>query len=114
MSHACVRQSIRPFYYASNTGAHAQNLAYFTTTLAGELSRHVGRAVGAAALGPGAYANTSAGGVNGGSKYFAFESPMHVPTVRFLGGLLCLLSLEGLYGKNPMMSQYCASKLKNL
>lgn len=73
-----------------------QNLAYFTTTLTGELSRHVGRAVGAAAMGPGAYAGTAAGGANNGSKYFAFEAPAHLPTVRFFGGLLCLLRCTGL------------------
>ena len=107
-------QSLRPFYYASASGAWAQNLAYFTATFVGEHSRHVGRALGARLVGPNAFAGTSAGGVNKGNKYFAFEAPLHAPTVRFVGGLLTLLSLEGLYGKNSMMSQYCSSNLKNL
>jgi MFS-type transporter involved in bile tolerance (Atg22 family) len=48
------------------------------------------------------------------SKYVAFERTLHLPTVKFLGGLFTVLSLEGLYGKNMGMSQYCASNLKNL
>jgi len=75
-------QSLRPFYYASSSGGWSQNLAYFTTTFVGELSRHLGRSLGHQLLGPEGYANTAAGGVNGGSKYFAFEAPLHLPSVR--------------------------------
>ena len=107
-------QSLRPFYYASSSGGWSQNLAYFTTTIVGEHSRHVGRSLGHQLLGPEGFADTAAGGVNGGSKYFAFESPMHLPSVKYLAGMLTLLSMESLYGKNHMMSHYCSSNLKNL
>ena len=93
-------QSLRSFYYASISDDGFQNLAYFTATFVGELCRHVGLSLGHQLLGPEAYAGTSAGGVNGGSKYFAFEAPLHLPSVRYLAGMLTLLSLEGLYGMN--------------
>jgi len=35
-------------------------------------------------------------------------------TVRFLCGYLASLVIEGLYGKNGLMSQFCSQCLKNL
>ena len=93
-------QSLRSFYYASSSVSGSQHLVEFTCDFVTELSRHVGRSLGHQLLGPEAYAGSSAGGVNGGSKYFAFEAPLHLPSVRYLVGMTALLSLEGLYGVN--------------
>lgn len=73
-------------------------------TAVGELGRHVGRSVACSLLGPLEK--------NGQSKYEAFERTMHMPTVKFLGGVLTVISVEGLYSKNIVMSQHFASNLK--
>lgn len=85
-------------HYHPNSFIRSHNSATLTTTLAPPLhhplhlsrldfvvyhhSRHVGRSLGHQWLGPEAYSGTSAGGVHGGSKYFAFEAPMHLPSYR--------------------------------
>ena len=73
-------------------------------TITGELGRHVGRSVACSLLGPLEK--------NGQRKYEAFERTMHMPTVKFLGGVLTVISVEGLYSKNIVMSQHFASNLK--
>lgn len=73
-------------------------------TVIGELGRHVGRSIACSLLGP-----LEKGGQ---SKYEAFERTMHSPTVKFLGGVLTVISVEGLYSKNIVMSQHFASNLK--
>mmetsp|Transcript_274 Transcript_274/g.332 ORF Transcript_274/g.332 Transcript_274/m.332 type:complete len:2038 (+) Transcript_274:135-6248(+) len=101
-------QSVRPFLYASNSGNWTNQLAYFITSFVSELGRHIGRSIAYKVLGELPVIGDLP------SKYVAFERTLHLPTVKFLGGLFTVLSLEGLYGKNMGMSQYCASNLKNL
>jgi hypothetical protein len=37
---------------------------------------------------------------------------LHLPTLKFLSGLLTVVSLEGLYSKNMAMSQHFSNNLK--
>ena len=46
------------------------------------------------------------------NKYIAFERTLHLPTVKYLSGLLTVISLEGLYGTDMMMSKFFSSNLK--
>lgn len=69
----------------------------------GELGRHVGRSIACGILGP---------SEDSGSKYVAFERTLHLPTLKFLSGLLTVVTLEGLYSKNMAMSQHFSNNLK--
>ena len=118
-------QSIRPYFYASNGGSWANNVSYFVGTLTSEVSRHIGRSIAYNLLGKedgkdgkggklSPHRNTSVNEANGGSKYAVFEAPIHKPTVKYLVGLLTLLSIEGLYGKSNVAAQCYALNMKNL
>ena len=69
----------------------------------GELGRHVGRSIACGILGP---------SEEGDCKYVAFERMLHLPTLKFLSGMLTVISLEGLYSKNMAMSQHFSTNLK--
>ena len=93
-------QSVRPFLYPSNNGNWTGPLAYFITTFVVQMTRHVGRSVADGLLGP---------------DESACPFPhCDVVTVQYIMGSLVPLLVEGLYGKNPMMSQFCAMSLKCL
>lgn len=81
-------QSVRPFLYASNSGNWTNQLAYFITSFVSELGRHIGRSIAYKALGDIPVTGDLP------SKYVAFERTLHLPTVKFLGGLFTVLSLE--------------------
>ena len=75
----------------------------FSLSIVGEVGRHIVRSVAYTILGPVPYIP---------NRYIAFERKMHLPTVKFLNGVLTVICLEGLYGKNMGMSQYLAMNLK--
>lgn len=95
-------QSIRPYFYASNSGAWSSNLSYFFSMFTIQICRHVGRSVAFELLG----STTSIPKL--------YERPIHLPTLQYSCGILIPYVLENLYGKNPMLSQLCAVCIKNL
>ena len=99
---------MRPFLYPSNSGKWTGMLAYFVTTMVSEMSRHVGRS-----LVHRIYDSDVTDSIRH-QGMAPFEAPLSVETVRFLSGYLASLVIEGLYGKNGMMSQFCSQCLKNL
>lgn len=98
-------QSVRSFLYPSNTGAWTLQLAFFMTTIVSQLSRHLGAAIGTKLM-------VSEGVEEARKRLWA--TVIDVPTLRYILGSLLPLLLEGLYGKNPLMSQCCSFCLKNL
>ena len=71
--------------------------------IVGEVGRHITRSAAFKILGP---------VPNLPNRYIAFERKMHLPTVKFLNGVLTVVCLEGLYGKNMGLSHYFAMNLK--
>lgn len=72
-------------------------------TLLFQLCRHVGKSVAIELFG-----NYSIEGED------AFEQPLHLNTITYIYCSLLPFIIEGLYGKNPIMTQFCSSCLKNL
>lgn len=95
-------QSLRPYFYPSNSGRYTEQLGFFMCTMISELCRH--------------FARSSAFKILGKSSlhYEAFERPIHLPSFRYLLGTLTLLVMEGLYSKVAVMQQLCSSALKNI
>jgi hypothetical protein len=67
------------------------------------LSRHAGRSIAHSILGPSNKID---------AKYAAYERLLHLPTLKYLSGLFTVISLEGLYSKNMVMSQHFSANLK--
>ena len=72
-------------------------------TIVFQLCRHVGKAISVNLLG-----NVSNQGED------AFEKPLHMNTITYIYCSAIPLIIEGLYGKDPVMIQFCSSCLKNL
>jgi hypothetical protein len=94
-------QSIRSFFYPSNTGAWTAQLAYFIATFVFQICRHIGKSIAANIL-------SCEGDAN------AFELPLHYSTIEYLCGSLLSLIVEGLYSKDQVMAHLCQSCIKNL
>jgi hypothetical protein len=106
-------QSMRPFFYPSNTGPWTTGLAYMLAVFCAEISRHTGRNLANSVAGEKAGArNEHAGYVIKG--HGVFEQPAHLETIRFLMGTMTALAMEGVYGKSGAMQQLCNASLRNL
>lgn len=95
-------QTIRHFLHASNSGQHTGNVALVLAAFAVEIGRHVGHELADALVGPST------------SRAPTLPTPVHMPTVTYLNGLLTLLALEGLFGKDQSSNYQNASTLKML
>ena len=106
-------QSLRPFYYASNTGHWTAGIAMLMSVLCGEISRHVGRNIAATNTKneSSAHGRVTAIVLNG---YKIFQRPLHVGTIRFLLGNLVAVAMEGIYSKAQIMQQMCSMTMKNI
>lgn len=76
-------------------------LANFFLTYVLQLCRQVGHSL----------ASTVTGTVPACRRY---QAPLHLPTVQYVVTNLLPFCLEGLYSKNPYMTQYCSACIKNL
>jgi len=94
-------QSVRPFLYPSNTGAWTAQLAHFLTTVVTQMTRHLGRSIALSVAGP-------------AETQLQWLPPLHMCSLRYVSGSLLALLVEGLYGKNSIMTQYWSLCLKNL
>lgn len=76
-------------------------LANFFLTYVLQLCRQVGHSL----------ADAVTGAVPASRRY---QAPLHLPTVQYIVVNLLPFCLEGLYSKNPYMTQYCSACIKNL
>jgi hypothetical protein len=102
-------QSLRTYFYPSNTGNWTNMLSTFFLTFILQLCRHVGHTLASAVCPtPDAAAATDA------LPQDRSHPPLHLPTLQYLVTNLLPYCLEGLYSKNPFMTQYCSACIKNL
>ncbi len=106
-------QSLRPFFYASNTGPWTSGAGMLMAVFCSEIARHVGRNIAAANTKDdlGAHGRVTAAVLSG---YKIFQRPLHAGTVRFLLGNLVAIAMEGIYSKGQMMQQLCSMTMKNI
>ena len=78
-------QSLRTFLYPSNTGGWTQYLAYFVKTFVDEIAKHLGRSVATTVLEKSGAAPAPT----------VFTYPIHYPTIKYMCGLLTVISMEG-------------------
>jgi len=95
-------QSLRPFFYPSNSDSWTTSLASFFLTYVLQLCRHVGHALASTLRKDSAPAS---------KRYF---TELHLPSVQYLVVHLLPFCMEGIYSKNAHMSSYCSACLKNL
>ena len=96
-------QSLRPFFYPSNSDAWTTALASFFLTYVLQLCRHVGHSLASTVMDPTTCPP---------SKRYITE--LHLPTVQHLVVHLLPFCMEGVYSKNAHMASYCSACLKNL
>ena len=109
-------QTLRHFLYASNSGNWTQNLSIFIMYMIGEMSKHVGVSFIQNVL---EFSNDIKATLEQKRlTHFQKENikmqPIHIPTVKYLCGLLTTVSIEGLFGKDHASSFAYGSNLKNL
>ena len=114
-------QTIRPYLYPSNVTTRTADLGYFLSCLTTELAQHLGQALlrheSFAPLF--AQGEASSAAVQGhfhsaGRDSLVLAGSLHAPSARYLAGVLCTISLEGLYAKSPFMVQCCTFSLRSL
>lgn len=74
-------QSLRSYFYPSNTGPFTQYFAYFMTTMITELSRHISRNLAHCIVGKSLPLK----------PFILFENPVHMTSLKFLLSILLLL-----------------------
>ena len=112
-------QSLRPFFYPSNSDAWTTSLANFFLTYVLQLCRHVGHALASTVMmkdSPSSITSSSTTTTTfsccpPSKRYF---SELHLPTVQHLVVHLLPFCMEGIYSKNPHMASYSSACLKNL
>lgn len=106
-------QSLRPFFYPSNSDAWTTSLANFFLTYVLQLCRHVGHALASTVLkvSPSSSISSTFSCCPPSKRYF---SELHLPTVQHLVVHLLPFCMEGIYSKNPHMASYSSACLKNL
>ena len=112
-------QTLRHFLYASNSGNWTQNLSIFITYMIVSMTKHVGLS-----FIQNIYELTDevkSTLVKNKLTHFQKQNidsshvqSIHIPTIKYLCGLLTVVSLEGLFGKDPSSSFAYGSNLKNL
>lgn len=95
-------QSLRVYFYPSNTGNWTPLLSNFFIMYGVQFCRHVGHALATALQG------------SDSSRKRHLTHAVHLPTVQYLVTNLLSFCLEGLYSKNHYMSQCCSQCIKNL
>lgn len=114
-------QTIRPLLYPSNVTSRTPDLGYFLSCITTELAQHLGQAL----LRQDAFAplfkqceassSTVQAHFNNNSRdSLVVAGTLHGPTARYLAGVMCTISLEGLYAKSPFMVQCCTFSLRSL
>ncbi len=94
-------QSLRTYFYPSNTGHWTHLQANFFLTYVLQLCRHVGHSLASTV--------TSSTPV-----VLRYLPALHLPTLQYLVTNLLPFALEGLYSKHPHLSQYSSACIKNL
>ena len=94
-------QSLRTYFYPSNTGHWTHLQANFFLTYVLQLCRHVGHSLASTVT-----ANTPVS--------LRYLPALHLPTLQYLVTNLLPFALEGLYSKHPHLSQYSSACIKNL
>lgn len=100
-------QSLRNFFYPSNTGNWTQLLAVFMTNFVDEICHHVGIAYASKIFG-------NRDDLRRNPSHDVFSGPFHTETLSYVIGCIISLLIEGLYGKSPAMVQSCSNCLKNI
>jgi len=93
--------SLRVYFYPSNVGAWTPLLSNFFIMYVVQMCRHIGHSIA-----------TTLEGASPSHKSHIHR--VHLPTVQYLLSNLLPFCLEGMYSKNPYMSQCCVQCVKNL
>jgi len=96
-----LQQSLRTYFYPSNTGHWTHLQANFFLTYVLQICRHVGHSLATTVT-----STTPA--------TLSYLPPLHLPTLQYLITNLLPFALEGLYSKHPHLSQYSSACIKNL
>lgn len=114
-------QTIRPYLYPSNVTTRTPELGYFIACLTTELAQHLGQALLRADVFSNVFAqcesstaSIQAHCASNTRDSLVMKGTMHAATARYLAGVLCTLSLEGLYAKSQFMVQCCTFSLRSL
>lgn len=99
-------QSLRPFFFPSNTGAWTHSLAYFITTIVMQLCKHTSRSIAATVF--------KDEFLFGLAPACPLRHKVRAADLRYVCRSLLPLLMEGLYGKDQFTIQFCCSCLKNL
>lgn len=115
-------QTIRPYLYPSNVTTRTADLGYFISCLTTELAQHLGQALLRQDAFAPIFAQCETSNSGTVQRHFndtcrdslVMAGSLHAATARYLAGVMCTISLEGLYAKSPFMVQCCTFSLRSL
>ena len=107
-------QSIRIYYYPSNSGSWTVNMTYLLNVLVREMSHHIGKAMVEKVFHSCDNNNNNNNADINSDGNNIYVRCIHSTTMKFLGSNLIPFIIECLYGTNPMVSQLAVSTLMQL